>query len=192
MDRIDAMKVFVSAVDEGSLAGAGRTPRQIAGGGEPRHRLPRSACRRRTASPHHPLAQAERGRRALCRRLPPRPGRSRGGRHRCGRRSLGAARHADADRTGHHRRGLVRPILDAFMDEHPTVTVQPVSARPAGQSDRRRHRRRAAHRASGRLEFVAIRLGEVRRVIAASPTYLARTSGDHANRPISPSTRSSR
>ena len=24
MDRIDAMKVFVSAVDEGSLAGAGR------------------------------------------------------------------------------------------------------------------------------------------------------------------------
>jgi len=28
MDRIDAMKVFVSAVDEGSLAGAGRRLRR--------------------------------------------------------------------------------------------------------------------------------------------------------------------
>ena len=60
------------------------------------------------------------------------------------------------------------------MNEYQAVSARLVSARPAGQSDRRRHRRRAAHRASARIpNFVAVRVGEVRRVIAASPGYLA-------------------
>ena len=75
----------------------------------------------------------------------------------------------------HHRRGypaadprrLHERISGGVGAAHP--------ARPPGQSDRRRHRRRAAHRASRRTSnFVAIRVGEVRRVVAASPRYLAR------------------
>ena len=174
MDRIDAMKVFVSAVDEGSLAGAGRRLRSSPGGREPRDRLPRGACRRRTASSHHPLAQAERGRRALCRRLPPRPGRSRGGRHRspAGERSAprGTLTITAPIITGED---VLRPILDAFMNEYPTVSVRLyLLDRPVNLIDEGIDvALRIAHLADS--NFVAIRLGEVRRVIAASPGYLA-------------------
>src|SRR4051794_41845585 len=81
MDRIDAMKVFVTALDEGSLAGAGRklgrspaaVSRAIAFleahvGAELLHRTTRSIK----------LSEAGERYAAACRRGPPRP---EGGRH---------------------------------------------------------------------------------------------------------------
>jgi DNA-binding transcriptional LysR family regulator len=174
VDRIDAMKVFVSAVDEGSLAGAGRrlgrspaaVSRAIAFleqhvGAELLHRTTRS------------LKLSEAGERyvAACRRV------------------LIELEEADIVAAGERSapRGtltltapvitgedILRPVLDAFMNEHPTVSVRlylldrtvnlidegiDVALRIAHLSD---------------SNFVAIRLGEVRRVIAASPSYLSR------------------
>ena len=51
MDRFEAMKIFIAALDEGSLAGASRKTGRSAGGGEPRGRFLEalSACRFCTA-----------------------------------------------------------------------------------------------------------------------------------------------
>jgi DNA-binding transcriptional LysR family regulator len=174
MDRIDAMKVFVAAVDEGSLASAGRrlgrspaaVSRAIAFleqhvGAELLHRTTRS------------LKLSEAGERyvAACRRV------------------LIDLEEADIVAGGERSapRGtltltapvitgedVLRPVLDAFMNEHPMVSVRlylldrtvnlidegiDVALRIAHLSD---------------SNFVAIRLGEVRRVVAASPAYLTR------------------
>jgi DNA-binding transcriptional LysR family regulator len=69
---------------------------------------------------------------------------------------------------------LVRPILDAFMDKYPEVTVRlHLLDRPANLIDEGIDvALRLAHLADSSL--VAIRVGEVRRVVAASPKYLAR------------------
>jgi DNA-binding transcriptional LysR family regulator len=174
MDRIDAMKVFVSAVDEGSLAGAGRrlgrspaaVSRAIAFleahvGAELLHRTTRS------------LKLSEAGERyaAACRRV------------------LVDLEEADIVAAGERSapRGtltltapvitgedVLRPVLDAFMDEHPTVSVKLyLLDRPVNLIDEGIDvALRIAHLADS--SAVAIRLGEVRRVIAASPAYLAR------------------
>jgi DNA-binding transcriptional LysR family regulator len=173
MDRIDAMKVFVSAVDEGSLAAAGRrlgrspaaVSRAIAFleahvGAELLHRTTRS------------LKLSEAGERyaSACRRV------------------LIDLEEADILAAGERSapRGtltitapiitgedLLRPILDAFMDKYPTVSVRlylidgTVNLIDEGIDVALR----IAHLADS--NFVSIRLGEVRRVIAASPRYLA-------------------
>ncbi len=174
MDRIDAMKVFVSAVDEGSLAGAGRrlgrspaaVSRAIAFleqhvGAELLHRTTRS------------LKLSEAGERyaTACRRV------------------LIDLEEADIVAAGERSapRGtltltapvitgedVLRPVLDAFMDEHPTVSVKLyLLDRTVNLIDEGIDvALRIAHLADS--SFVAIRLGEVRRVIAASPGYLAR------------------
>ena len=174
MDRIDAMKVFVSAVDEGSLAGAGRrlgrspaaVSRAIAFleahvGAELLHRTTRS------------LKLSEAGERyaAACRRV------------------LVDLEEADIVAAGERSapRGtltltapvitgedVLRPVLDAFMNEHPTVSVKLyLLDRPVNLIDEGIDvALRIAHLADS--SAVAIRLGEVRRVIAASPAYLAR------------------
>ena len=174
MDRIDAMKVFVSAVDEGSLAGAGRrlgkSPAAISRaiafleqhvGTELLHRTTRS------------LKLSEAGERyaAAC------------------RRALVELEEADISAAGERSapRGtltltapvvpgedILRPVLDAFMNEHPTVSVKLyLLDRPVNLIDEGIDvALRIAHLADS--SFVAIRLGEVRRVIAASPQYLAR------------------
>jgi DNA-binding transcriptional LysR family regulator len=174
LDRIDAMKVFVSAVDEGSLAGAGRrlgrspaaVSRAIAFleahvGAELLHRTTRA------------LKLSEAGERyvAACRRV------------------LVDLEEADIAAGGERAapRGvltltapiitgedLIRPVVDAFMNEYPAVSVRlqltdrqenlidegiDVALRIAQLSD---------------SSFVAIRLGEVRRVVAAAPAYLTR------------------
>jgi DNA-binding transcriptional LysR family regulator len=174
VDRIDAMKVFVSAVDEGSLAGAGRrlgrspaaVSRAIAFleahvGAELLHRTTRA------------LKLSEAGERyvAACRRV------------------LVDLEEADIAAGGERAapRGvltltapiitgedLIRPVVDAFMNEYPAVSVRlqltdrqenlidegiDVALRIAQLSD---------------SSFVAIRLGEVRRVVAAAPAYLTR------------------
>jgi DNA-binding transcriptional LysR family regulator len=174
MDRIDAMKVFVAALDEGSLAGAGRrlgrspaaVSRAIAFleahvGAELLHRTTRSiklseageryavACRRVLVD----LEEADIV--AAGERSAPR-----------GLLSITAPVAAGED--------IVRPIVDAFMDEYPAVNVRlHFLDRPANLIDEGIDLAlRIAHLADSTL--IAVRIGEVRRVVAASPRYLAR------------------
>jgi DNA-binding transcriptional LysR family regulator len=69
---------------------------------------------------------------------------------------------------------LLRPVLDAFMDAYPCVSARLVLLdRPANLIDEGIDvALRVSHLADSNL--VAIRLGEVRRVVAASGRYLAR------------------
>ncbi|RZL89423.1 MAG: LysR family transcriptional regulator [Variovorax sp.] len=174
MDRIDAMKVFVATLNEGSLAGAGRklgkspaaVSRAIAFlethvGAELLHRTTRS------------IKLSESGERyaVACRRI------------------LTDLEEADMVAAGERSapRGmltitapvaagekLLRPLLDAFMDKFPDVSVRlQMLDRPANLVDEGIDvALRIAHLADSTL--VALRVGEVRRVLAASPRYLAR------------------
>jgi DNA-binding transcriptional LysR family regulator len=174
MDRIDAMKVFVAAVDEGSLAGAGRRLRKSPAavsraiafleahvGTELLHRTTRS------------LKLSEAGERyaAACRRV------------------LIDLEEADIAMAGEKSaaRGtltvtapiitgedILRSVLDAFMSEHPMVSARLfLFDRQVNLIDEGIDvALRIAHLADS--SFVAIRLGEVRRVVVAAPGYLAR------------------
>jgi DNA-binding transcriptional LysR family regulator len=174
MDRIDAMKVFVSAVDEGSLAGAGRRLRRSPAavsraiafleahvGTELLHRTTRS------------LKLSEAGERyvAACRRV------------------LVDLEEADivAGSARSAPRGtltltapvitgedILRSILDAFLNEYQAVSARLyLLDRPVNLIDEGIDvALRIAHLADS--NFVAIRVGEVRRIVAASPGYLAR------------------
>lgn len=173
MDRIDAMRVFVAAVDEGSLAGAGR-------------RLGRSpaAVSRAVAflEEHTGTALLHRTTRTL--RL------SEAGERYAGacRRILTDLEEADLLVAGEAAapRGLLtvtapvaageellQPVLEAFMALHPDVTVRlqlldrPVSLIDEGVDVALR----IAHLPDSSL--IAIPVGEVRRVVAAAPGYLA-------------------
>jgi DNA-binding transcriptional LysR family regulator len=173
MDRIDAMKVFVAAVDEGSLAGAGRrlnrspaaVSRAIAFlehhvGAELLHRTTRSlklseagvryaeACRRVLVELEEAdiLAAGERS--------APR-----------GTLTITAPIITGED--------LVRPVLEAFLSEYPSVSAKLLLIdRPVNLIDEGIDLAlRIADLADSSL--VAVRLGEVRRVIVASPRYLS-------------------
>ena len=175
MDRIDAMKVFVAAVSEGSLAGAGRklgkspaaVSRAIAFlethvGAELMHRTTRSlklsevgeryavACRRILID----LEEADMT--AAGERSAPR-----------GTLTLTAPVAAGEE--------IVRPVLDAFMDKFPAVSVRLLMLdRPVNLVDEGIDvALRIAHLADSTL--VALPVGEVRRVVVASPRYLARS-----------------
>jgi DNA-binding transcriptional LysR family regulator len=174
VDRIDAMKVFVAALNEGSLAGAGRklgkspaaVSRAIAFleahvGTELMHRTTRSlklseageryavACRRILVD----LDEAEMT--AAGERSAPR-----------GTLTVTAPVAAGEE--------MVRPVLDAFMDKFPAVSVRlHMLDRPVNLIDEGMDvALRIAHLADSTL--VALPVGEVRRVLAASPRYLAR------------------
>jgi DNA-binding transcriptional LysR family regulator len=172
MDRLDAMKVFVVTLDEGSLAAAGRklgrspaaVSRAIAFleervGTELLHRTTRS------------IKLSEEGERyaTTCRRV------------------LTELEDADVAAAGEKAvpRGtvtisapiisgemLLRPILDAFLDAYPTVSARVmlidrhVSLNEEGIDVALR---------IGHLEdssMIAMRVGEVRRVVVAAPRYL--------------------
>ncbi|KGM33156.1 LysR family transcriptional regulator [Inquilinus limosus] len=173
MDRIDAIRVFVSALDTGSLAGAGRrlgrspaaVSRAIAFlenhvGVQLLHRTTRSIR----------LSEAGERYAAACRRV------------------LIDLEEADMLAAGERAapRGLLtltaplisgedvlRPILDAFLDAYPAVSARlllldrPVSLIDEGIDAALR----IAHLPDSTL--VAVRVGEVRRVVAAAPAYLA-------------------
>jgi DNA-binding transcriptional LysR family regulator len=173
MDRIDAMKVFVAAVDEGSLAGAGRRLRKS----------PAAVSRAIAFLEHHvgiellhrttrSLKLSEAGERyaSACRRV------------------LVDLEEADILAAGERSapRGtltvtapiitgedVLRPVLDAFMNEYPMVSARLLLLdRQVNLIDEGIDvALRIAHLEDS--NFVAIRLGEVRRVIAASPGYLA-------------------
>jgi DNA-binding transcriptional LysR family regulator len=173
MDRIDAMRVFVSALDTGSLAGAGRrlgrspaaVSRAIAFlenhvGVQLLHRTTRSIR----------LSEAGERYAAACRRV------------------LTDLEEADMLAAGERAapRGLLtitaplisgedvlRAILDDFLDAYPAVSARlllldrPVSLIDEGIDAALR----IAHLPDSTL--VAVRVGEVRRVVAAAPSYLA-------------------
>ncbi|KMO10577.1 LysR family transcriptional regulator [Methylobacterium indicum] len=173
MDRLDAMRVFVAALDAGSLAGAGRrlghSPAAVSRAvafleshvGVPLlHRTTRS------------LRLSEAGERyaAACRRV------------------LADLEEADLLAAGERAapRGLItvtaplvagtrvlRPILDAFLDAEPAVRARlllldrPMSLVEEGVDVALR----IAHLPDSSL--VALKVGAVRRVVCAAPAYLA-------------------
>jgi len=173
MDRLDAMKVFVAALDEGSLAGAARklgksqaaVSRGIAFleahvGVELLHRTTRSIK----------LSEAGERYAVACRRI------------------LIDLKEADMMAAGEKSapRGtltvtapvaagedIMRPILGAYMDAFPAISVRlHLLDRPANLIDEGIDvALRIAHLADSRL--VAVGVGQVRRVLAASPRYLA-------------------
>lgn len=174
VDRIDAMKVFVAALDEGSLAGAGRklsrspaaVSRAIAFleahvGAQLLHRTTRSIH----------LSEAGERYATACRRV------------------LTDLEEADIIAAGERSapRGtltltapvlageaILRPIVDAFIDSHPAVSARLyLLDRPVNLIDEGIDiALRIAHLPDSTL--VATRVGEARRVVAASPRYLAR------------------
>ena len=174
MDRIDAMKVFVAALDEGSLAGAGRklgkspaaVSRAIAFleahvGAELLHRTTRSIK----------LSEAGERYAAACRRILTdleEADIAAAGERSAPRGTLTVTAPVAAGET------LLQPILDAFMDAHPDVAVRlHMLDRPANLVDEGIDvALRIAHLADSTL--VALRVGEVRRVVAAAPRYLSR------------------
>ena len=174
MDRIDAMKAFVTAIDEGSLAAAGRklgrSPTAISRaiaflescvGAELLHRTTRTirtsgageqyaaTCRRVLADLEEAemIAAGERSapRGTLTLTAPAMPGEA-----------------------------ALRPILDAFMDAFPDVSARlHLTDRCVKLIDEGVDvALRIAHLPDS--ASIAIRVGEVRRVVAAAPRYLAR------------------
>jgi DNA-binding transcriptional LysR family regulator len=173
MDRIDAMKVFVAALDEGSLAGASRRTGRSAAAvsraiafleahvGVPLlHRTTRSiklseAGERYAAACRKMLMELdEADRQAAGERSVPR-----------GTLTISATVFSGVE--------ILRPVVDAFMDEYPTVNVRlhllerAVNLVEEGMD----LALRITHLADSTL--VAHRIGEVRRVVVASPRYLA-------------------
>ncbi|OAJ61656.1 LysR family transcriptional regulator [Paraburkholderia ginsengiterrae] len=173
MDRIDAMKVFVATLDEGSLAGAsrrlGRSPAAVSRAIAFLEEHVGTALLHRTT---RTIKLSEAGERyaAACRRI------------------LTDLEEADLLIAGERSapRGLLtitapvaagqdmlRPIIDDFVDQYPAVSVRlnmldrPVSLIDEGMDVALR----IAHLPDSTL--VAIPVGEVRRVVAASPRYLA-------------------
>jgi len=172
MDRIDAMKIFIAALDEGSLAGASRRTGRSAAAvsraiafleahvGVPLlHRTTRSiklseageryalACRKVLAD----LEEADR--QAAGERSVPR-----------GTLTITSTVFAGVE--------ILRPIADAFMEEYPTVNVRMhMLERAVNLIDEGMDLAlRITHLADSTL--VAHHIGEVRRVTVASPGYL--------------------
>jgi len=173
MDRLDAMKVFIAALDEGSLAGASRRTGRSAAAvsravafleahvGVPLlHRTTRSiklseageryalACRKVLLD----LEEADRN--AAGEKSVPR-----------GTLTITSTVFSGVE--------ILRPIVDAFMDEYPTVNVRMhMLERPVNLIDEGMDLAlRITHLADSTL--VAHRVGDVRRVVVASPRYLA-------------------
>ena len=172
MDRLDAMKVFVVTLDEGSLAAAGRklgrspaaVSRAIAFleervGTELLHRTTRSIK----------LSEAGERYAAICRRV------------------LGELEDADVVAAGERAvpRGtlslsapnisgelMLRPVLDAFLEAYPTVSAR------VTLMDRQVNLIEEGIDVAlrvGHLEdssMIAMRVGEVNRVVVAAPRYL--------------------
>ena len=173
MDRLDAMKVFVTALDEGSLAGAGRKLRRSPAavsraiafleehvGTELLHRTTRAIK----------LSEAGERYAAACRRVLidlEEADVMAAGERSAPRGTLTVTATAFAGET------ILSPIIDAFLDAYPAVSVRlylldrfvnlidegiDVALRIAHLSD---------------SNLIATRVGEVRRVVAAAPRYLA-------------------
>ena len=172
MDRIDAMKVFVVALAEGSLAGAGRklgrspaaVSRAIAFleahvGAELLHRTTRSIR----------LSEAGERYAAACRRVLAELDEAdnvAGGERAAPRGTLTLSAPVISGEM------VLRPILDAFLDAYPTVSARLMLVdRAVNLIDEGVD---AALRIGELADssMVATRIGEVRRVVVAAPRYL--------------------
>jgi DNA-binding transcriptional LysR family regulator len=173
VDRIDAMKVFIAALDEGSLGAAGRklgrSPAAVSRavaflenhvGMQLLHRTTRSiklseAGERYAAACRRVLAELEEADMLV------------GGERSAPRGTLTLTAPVAAGED------LLRSVLDAFMDAYPTVSVRLfLLDRPVNLIDEGIDiALRIAHLPDS--THVAVRLGEVRRVVAASPRYLS-------------------
>ena len=174
MDRIDAMKIFVAALDEGSLAGAGRKL----------GRSPAAVSRAVASLEYHVGAQLlHRTTRSI--KL-----------SEVGERYVGACRRVltelmEADILAEGERSaprgtltltapvtsgeeVLRPILDAFLDAYPKISAKLyLLDRQVNLIDEGIDvALRIAHLPDSSM--VAVRVGEVRRIIAAAPSYLAK------------------
>jgi DNA-binding transcriptional LysR family regulator len=172
MDRIDAMKVFVAALGEGSLAGAGRklgrSPAAVSRavafleahvGAELLHRTTRS------------IKLSEVGERyaAACRRVLTELEEAEivaGGERAAPRGTLTLSAPVISGEM------VLRPVLDAFLDTYPTVSARLMLVdRAVNLIDEGVDiALRIAELADSSM--VATRLGEVRRVVVAAPRYL--------------------
>jgi DNA-binding transcriptional LysR family regulator len=173
MDRIDAMTIFVAVVDEGSLAGAGRrlgrSPATITRAiSSLEHRAGTRLLYRTTRV----VRLTEAGQRyvATCRRILP---------------DLAEAELLASGERATPRgvltvtaplvfgRSYVRPLVDAFLDAHKSVQVRLLLFdRVANLIDEGMDIAvRIGHLPASGL--IAIKTGEVRRVVCASPSYLA-------------------
>ncbi|NWA02857.1 LysR family transcriptional regulator [Pseudomonas gingeri] len=177
MDRLDAMKVFVATLDEGSLTGASRkTGRSIAAvsraiaflearvGVPLLHRTTRSirlseAGERYAASCRKLLLELDEAERSAADESSVARGTL----------TLSATQFAGAE--------ILRPIIDAFMDEYPSINVRlHLLDRQVNLIDEGMDLAlRISHLPDSTL--VAHRIGEVRRVVVASPCYLEKHPG---------------
>ncbi len=173
MDRIEAMRIFVAALDEGSLAGAGRrlghspaaVSRAIAFleahvGTELLHRTTRT-LRLSEAGERYAVAS----RRVLADLLEAD----------LVAQGLGAAPRGLLSLTGSQYSGvaILRPVVDAFLEQYPAVRAKLVLLdRQVNLVDEGFDiGLRIAQLAESSM--VAIRVGAVRRVVCAAPAYLA-------------------
>ncbi len=173
MDRLDAMKVFVTALDEGSLAGAGRKLGRSAAavsraisfleaytGAQLLHRTtrllkPSAAGERYALSCRRALAELDEADISVRdEQLVPR-----------GTLSVAAPVFSGED--------MLRPIIDAFLEAYPAVTTRLyLFDRAVNLIDEGIDvALRVDHLPDSTL--VAIRAGETRRVVVAAPRYLA-------------------
>src|SRR3954453_5598698 len=172
MDRIDAMKVFVTALDEGSLAGAARRLKRSTTavsralsfleahvGTELLHRTTRSlklseAGERYAAACRRVLAELEEADTII------------GGEKSAPRGTLTLTAPVTSGEL------VLRPVLDPFLDAYPTVSARLLLLdRPVNLIDEGIDvALRIAHLADSSM--VATRIGEVRRVVVAAPRYL--------------------
>lgn len=174
MDRIEAMRIFVAAIDEGSLAGAGRrlghspaaVSRAIAFleahvGVELLHRTTRT-LRLSEAGERYAVAS----RRVLADLLEAD----------LAAQGAGAAPRGLLNLTGSQYSGaaVLRPVLDAYLDLHPAVKAKLVLLdRQVNLVDEGYDiGLRIAHLAESSM--IAVRVGSVHRVVCASPGYLAK------------------
>jgi DNA-binding transcriptional LysR family regulator len=174
MDRIDAIKIFVAAVDQGSLAAAGPPAWALTRCREPRCGLSRGPCWR-AASPSYdtPIKLSEVGEScaAACRRILTDLEEA----------AILAAGERSAPRgtltltvpiiSGQE---LLRPILDDFLDAYPTGSARLyLIDRPVNMIDESVDvALRIAH--SPDSSMIAVRVDEVRRIVVAAPSYIAK------------------
>ena len=176
MDRIDAMKVFVAALDEGSLAAAGRklgrSPAAVSRavafleahvGAELLHRTTRSiklsevgeryaaACRRVLAE----LEEAD----ILA-----------GGERAAPRGTLALTAPSISGEL------VLGPVLDAFLDAYPTVSARLLLLDRAVNLIDEGFDVALRIGELANSSMVATRIGEVRRVVVAAPSYLKQKS----------------
>jgi DNA-binding transcriptional LysR family regulator len=174
MDRLHELEVFVAVADAGSFAKAGMrlrlsppaVTRAISGARRPPRRL--------RLQPHDPQPNDHGCRSALPGKRTAYPDRSRLRRTRSRRRNGGSERPSYAHGLGDVGRSALAPVVCAFLSQHPRVTMSVLLL------DRIANLVEEGIDLAVRIgplpdsNLVAKKIGTVRRILVASPDYLAR------------------